>query len=109
MTMINPLESKVLEIFHTREKEVKKYNKYEFKYLGYEDPGEIYVTISCMYNLNDFISFSFLSDLSELLKTKDISLTNTKYESGCDTCDHGSTSEADIWAYNIPKYLFKNP
>lgn len=58
---------------------------------------DITIKVSCMYQgLGAFISFEFLSEISELLGTKKIDIRDQWYESGCETCDYGSSDNATI-------------
>jgi hypothetical protein len=93
------IKEKLQELVDARGKE-KYIHNFESKIVV--DPKNTTVTIevSCMYHLDGFISFAFLSQISELLSTKDISLQDEYYTPGCDTCDFGSSSSASIVATN---------
>ena len=59
------------------------------------------ISISKMYEgLGGLISFKALSWLSQLLSTEEINLYNEDYQSGCDSCDYGSSHDVDIVCTN---------
>jgi len=51
--------------------------------------------------LGGLASFKNLKWLSETLKTDDIDIRDEYQNPGCDTCDHGSSTEANIYCKNI--------
>lgn len=64
------------------------------------DARKLVVEYEAMYD-RPTITFAFLESLSEAFKTKHIDLENGHSQSGCETCDYGSSYGVVITLKNI--------
>lgn len=64
------------------------------------DARKLVVEYEAMYD-RPTITFAFLESLSEAFKTKHIDLENGHSQSGCETCDWGSSYAVEITLRNI--------
>jgi len=81
------------ELLDTR---ANKVSLWDFERKTIIDGNVVMVNLSCMYGFDNFLSFSFLSEIAELMGTKLIDMTNEHHTPGCETCDYGSCSEITL-------------
>lgn len=93
------IKEKIQEIVDAQEKKVYL-SDFSSKVRVNPKNATVTVEVECMYHLEGFVSFDLLSQISEVLGTKDISIQDEWYTPGCDTCDYGSSSSATIVATN---------
>lgn len=91
------LEEQIVGYFNERLSSKYAYSDFETE-VAFKDSGTIVVTLRKMYHFEgDVVSFADLKFLSELLGTDEINVGNESYSPGCETCDHGSRAEIDLF------------
>lgn len=58
------------------------------------------IEVAQMYSFVDF-DFEFMSQLSEIFKTKKINIGDRYSQEGCETCNHGSSYEVTLYIENL--------
>jgi len=92
-TTLNEDEQKLVDVI-VKHSKISQYGAFTIQVVSSR------ITITAMYSNPIEKEFAFLSELSEIYKTKDINV-GQENRPGCDTCDHGS-------AYGITVHL-NNP
>lgn len=61
-----------------------------------EEVNSLEINLSQMYEYPEF-TFEFLAEISEFLSTKNINIGNQYSNSGCETCDWGSSYSLTLY------------
>ena len=80
-------------LLEKRAKTCRTHNlKYDVEVFRGESGNLVEVTLKCSGEFGEYLNFAFLTEISELLDTKQIETSGDWYSEGCVTCDYGSES-----------------